>query len=72
VPRDVGGTGLSQALRIHADSLRVKRRLEIEATINKAAVKMIFPIVLFILPALFVVILAPGVISILRDLQQLR
>jgi len=66
------GTGLSQALRIHADSLRVKRRLEIEATINKAAVKMIFPIVLFILPALFVVILAPGVISILRDLQQLR
>jgi tight adherence protein C len=63
------GTGLSQALRIYADSVRMKRRLEIEANINKAAVKMIFPIVLFILPALFVVILAPGVISILRDLQ---
>ena len=66
------GTGLSQALRIYADSLRTKRRLEIEATINKAAVKMVFPIVLFILPALFVVILAPGIISILRDLQLLR
>ena len=66
------GTGLSQALRIYADSLRTKRRLEIEATINKAAVKMIFPIVLFILPALFVVILVPGVLSILRDLQLLR
>ncbi len=65
------GTGLSQALRIYADSLRTKRRLEIEATINKAAVKMVFPIVLFILPALFVVILAPGVLSILRDLQML-
>jgi tight adherence protein C len=65
------GTGLSQALRIYADSVRTKRRLEIEATINKAAVKMIFPIVLFILPALFVVILAPGIISVLRDLQQL-
>ena len=66
------GTGLSQALRIYADSLRTKRRLEIEATINKAAVKMVFPIVLFILPALFVVILAPGIITILRDLQLLR
>lgn len=65
------GTGLSQALRIYADSLRTKRRLEIEATINKAAVKMVFPIVLFILPALFVVILGPGIISILRDLQLL-
>jgi tight adherence protein C len=66
------GTGLAQALRIYADSVRTKRRLEIEATINKAAVKMIFPIVLFILPALFVVILAPGIISILRDLQLLQ
>src|SRR5712691_11328085 len=65
------GTGLSQALRIYADSVRTKRRLEIEATINKAAVKMVFPIVLFILPALFVVILVPGIISILRDLQLL-
>jgi tight adherence protein C len=65
------GTGLSQALRIYADSIRTKRRLEIESTINKAAVKMIFPIVLFILPALFVVILAPGIISVLRDLQLL-
>src|SRR5438045_9724773 len=39
------GTGLSQALRIYADSVRTKRRLEIEATINKAGVKMVFPIV---------------------------
>ena len=63
------GTGLSQALRIYADSVRMKRRLEIEATINKAGVKMVFPIVIFILPALFIVILAPGILSILRDLQ---
>ena len=65
------GTGLSQALRIYADSVRMKRRLEIETTINKAAVKMIFPIVLFILPALFIVILVPGILSTLRDLQLL-
>jgi tight adherence protein C len=66
------GTGLAQALRIYADSLRTKRRLDIEATINKAAVKMVFPIVLFILPVLFIVIMVPGVISILRDLQSLQ
>jgi tight adherence protein C len=66
------GTGLAQALRIYADSLRMKRRLDIEAKINKVAVKMIFPIVLFILPALFVVILAPGILSIIRDLQLIR
>lgn len=65
------GTSLTQALRIYADSVRTKRRLEIEASINRAAVKMVFPIVLFVLPALFVVILAPGIISILRDLQML-
>jgi tight adherence protein C len=66
------GTGLAQGLRIYADSLRTRRRLDIEATINKAGVKMVFPIVLFILPALFVVIMVPGVLSILRDLQSLR
>src|SRR5437870_6598198 len=66
------GTSLSQALRIYADSLRTKRRLEVEASINKAGGNIVFPIVLFVLPALFVVILAPGIISTLRDLQLLR
>ncbi len=65
------GTGLAQSLRIFADSLRVKRRLDIEAAIAKAAVKMIFPIVVFILPALFVVVLVPGVLSLLRTLAGL-
>jgi len=65
------GTGLSQALRIYADSLRTKRKLQIEEKINKVAVKMIIPIVLFIMPALFVVVLVPGVLSFLRDIQLL-
>jgi len=65
------GTGLANSLRIFSDSLRVKRRLDIEAAIAKAAVKMIFPIVLFILPALFVVVLVPGVLSFLSSLRGL-
>ncbi len=63
------GTGLAQSLRVFSDSLRVKRRLDIEAAIAKAAVKMIFPIVLFILPALFIIVIAPGVLSFLQNLK---
>ena len=62
------GTSLSQALKVYADTLRTRRRLRAEAAVAKAGIKMLFPIVLFILPALFVVTLVPGVLSVLRDL----
>jgi tight adherence protein C len=64
------GTSLSQALKVYADSLRQRRRLRSEAAVAKAGIKMLFPIVLFILPALFVVTLVPGVLSVLHDLKQ--
>jgi tight adherence protein C len=64
------GTSLSQALKVYADSLRSKRKLRAETAIGKAGVKMLFPIVLFILPALFVITLVPGVLSALHDLRQ--
>ena len=63
------GTSLSNALKVYADALRTRRRLRAEAAVAKAGVKMLFPIVLFILPALFVVTLGPGLISVLRDLK---
>ena len=62
------GTSLSQALKVYAETLRTRRRLRAEAAVAKAGIKMLFPIVLFILPALFVVTLVPGVLSVLRDL----
>lgn len=64
------GTSLSQALKVYADSLRSKRKLRAETAIGRAGVKMLFPIVLFILPALFVITLVPGVLSALHDLRQ--
>lgn len=63
------GTSLAQALKVYAESLRTRRRLRAEAAIGKAGIKMLFPIVLFILPALFVVVLVPALISILRNLS---
>jgi len=63
------GTSLSQALKVYADSLRMRRRLRSEAAVAKAGIKMLFPIILFILPALFVITLVPGVLSVLHDLR---
>ena len=63
------GTSLSTALKVYAENLRTRRRLRAEAAIGKAGIKMLFPIVLFILPALFVITLVPGVLSVLRDLK---
>lgn len=63
------GTSLSQALKVYAEALRTRRRLRAEAAVAKAGIKMLFPIILFILPVLFVITLVPGVLSVLRDLK---
>jgi len=60
------GTSLAKALRVHADSMRIKRRQIAEEIAAKAAVKLIFPLVLFIFPAIFVVLIGPGAIKIVK------
>ncbi|MDX2181202.1 MAG: type II secretion system F family protein [Bryobacteraceae bacterium] len=59
------GTSLSQALKVYADSLRNRRRLRAEEAIAKAGIKMLFPIILFILPVLFAITLGPAVLTFL-------
>jgi len=65
------GTSLAQALKVYADALRTRRRLRAEAAVARAGIKMLFPIVIFILPVLFIVTLVPGLLSVLGNLQQL-
>ncbi len=61
IQRERFGTSLSQALKVYADSLRQRRRFRSQAAVAKAGIK---------LPALFVVTLVPGVLSVLHDLKQ--
>lgn len=65
------GTSIGQALRVHSDSMRTKRYQRAEEIAQKMPVKLIFPLVLFIFPALLVVTMGPAVIQILRGLAQM-
>ena len=62
------GTSMAKALRVHSESMRVKRRQIAEEKAAKVAVKLIFPLILFIFPALMIVIGGPAFISIYRVL----
>jgi tight adherence protein C len=62
------GTSIAQALRVHSDSMRTQRFQRAEEVAAKLPVKLIFPLILFILPSLFVVILGPAAITIFRTL----
>jgi tight adherence protein C len=65
------GAGLVKALRTHAEVLRTRRMQYAEEMAQKAATKMLFPTVLFILPGIFIVVLGPAVIQILDMLGEI-
>lgn len=56
------GTGVAKTLRVHSDTLRTQRRQQVEEQAAKTTVKLIFPLVLFIFPSLFLVVLGPAAI----------
>jgi tight adherence protein C len=62
------GTSLGRVLRAQSVSLRVRRRQRAEETARKAPVKMVFPLVLFIMPSFFVITLGPMVVHLLEYL----
>ena len=58
------GTSIATVLRVYAETLRRKRKQMAEKRAAEAAVKMLFPLMLFLLPALFIVIIGPAIISV--------
>ena len=68
IQTDRFGTSVADSMRVHSDELRTKRRQRAEEMAAKTTIKMIFPLVLFIFPALFVVILGPAVITMMHTL----
>lgn len=69
IQTDRFGTSIGQALRVHSDSMRLKRRLKAEERGAQLPVKLMIPLILFIFPALMVVIIGPGAISLMRNLM---
>jgi len=66
IQTDKFGTSIAQALRTHAETSRTKRRQRAEERAAKVGVKLVFPLVLLLFPALYVVILGPAVIQFFR------
>jgi tight adherence protein C len=63
------GSQIGPALRASSDSLRTKRRLRAEEAAQKSTIKILFPLVLFILPAMLIVLLAPAMIQAVRTMS---
>lgn len=64
------GTSIAQSLRIHVDGLRTKRRQNAEEAAAKTTIKLVFPLVFCVFPALFVVILTPAVLEVVEQLLE--
>jgi tight adherence protein C len=71
IQTDRFGTSVAHTLRVQSASLRTKRRQRAEEAAAKTAIKLVFPLVLFIFPALFAVILGPALITILDAFSSL-
>jgi tight adherence protein C len=70
IQTDKFGTSIAQALRIHSNSMRTRRRQRAEEMAAKLPVKLLIPLILFIFPSLFVIIIGPGAIRIYRAIIQ--
>lgn len=66
------GTSVANALRVHADTMRTKRRQRAEEAAAKTTIKLVFPLVLCVFPAMMIVILTPAVIGLIREFSQIN
>jgi len=70
IQTDRFGTSIARSLRVHADTVREKRRQAAEEAAAKTTIKLVFPLVICIFPALLLVIMGGGIIRILEALGQ--
>jgi tight adherence protein C len=68
IQADKFGSSVAQALRTQSDSMRIRRRQLAEEKASKTAVKLIFPLVLFIFPGIFVILVGPAAIMMVRQM----
>jgi tight adherence protein C len=68
IQADKFGSSIAQALRVQSDSMRTRRRQIAEEKAAKTAVQLIFPLVLFIFPGIFVVLVGPAAITMVREM----
>jgi tight adherence protein C len=68
IQTDRFGTSVAQALRVHSDSLRTERRQRAEEQAAKTTIKMVPPLVVFVLPSIIFVTIGPAVIELIRQL----
>ncbi|MCA9038808.1 MAG: type II secretion system F family protein [Planctomycetaceae bacterium] len=68
IQADKFGSSIAQALRVQSDSMRLRRSQLAEEKAQQTAVKMIFPLVLFIFPGIFVVLVGPAAIMMMNNL----
>jgi len=66
VQTDKFGTSVAQSLRVHSDTVRTKRRQRAEEAAAKTGVKMVFPLVFCIFPAIWVVTIGPAAIKFIQ------
>jgi tight adherence protein C len=64
------GTSVARTLRVHSDTLRMQRRQKVEEQAAKTTVKLVFPLVFFIFPSLFLVTLGPAIIIITESFHK--
>jgi len=68
IQADKFGSSVAQALRTQSDSMRIRRRQLAEEKAAKTAVQLIFPLVLFIFPGIFVILVGPAAITMIRQM----
>ena len=68
IQADRFGSSIAQALRVQSDSMRTRRKQIAEEKAAKTAVQLLFPLILFIFPGIFVVLVGPAAINIMETL----